>query len=137
MTLLEIDKPEEINQSINPEVQVHTSRHTNELDKEKDHSSSMIRTRNLRQHIKSYATALTSKEKREIKRDSNNAECSDCLSRKHYNKETSCLTSCLSKLFDVIEFSDVVFISEHWLSNKFLPILNTFFVENYSCLAKP
>lgn len=41
MTLLEIDKPEEINQSINPEVQVHTSRHTNELDKEKDHSSSI------------------------------------------------------------------------------------------------
>lgn len=45
MPLLETDKLEGINQSINNEVQVPASRHINETDKEKNPSSSMMRTK--------------------------------------------------------------------------------------------
>lgn len=44
---------------------------------------------------------------------------------------------CLSELSDVMEFSDIVFISEHWLQKHCLPILNTSFTENYTCFTKP
>lgn len=45
--------------------------------------------------------------------------------------------SCLSELSDVMEFSDIVFISEHWLPKHCLPILNTSLTKNYGCFAKP
>lgn len=45
--------------------------------------------------------------------------------------------SCLSELSDVMEFSDIVFISEHWLPKHCLPILNTTLTKNYTCFAKP
>lgn len=72
MSLQEIDKPEGINQSINTEVQVPASCHNNETDKEKDNQNG----------IKSYASALTSIEKSEARRESENTERSDWLSRK-------------------------------------------------------
>lgn len=45
--------------------------------------------------------------------------------------------SCLSELSDVMEFSDIVFISEHWLPKHCLPILNTSHTKNYACFEKP
>lgn len=99
MSLQEIDKPEGINQSINTEVQVPASRHNNETVKENDTSSSMIQTKksdktNLQTNIdnqnsiKSYASALTSIEKSEARRESEKTERSDWLSRKYHNKDT-------------------------------------------------
>uniref|UniRef100_K1R942 Uncharacterized protein n=1 Tax=Magallana gigas TaxID=29159 RepID=K1R942_MAGGI len=99
MSLQEIDKPEGINQSINTEVQVPASRHNNETDKEKDTPSSMIETKkadktnlqtniNNQNSIKSYASALTTIEKSEARRESENTERSDWLSRKYPNKDT-------------------------------------------------
>ena len=45
--------------------------------------------------------------------------------------------SCLSQIFDVVEFSDIVFISEHWLPDICLPSLNTTFGNHISYIANP
>lgn len=103
MSLLETDNPEGINQSINTLVQVRAPRHINETYKEKDTSSSMMRTKksdktNLQTQIdnqnsiKSYASALTSIEKNEARLESENTERSDWLSRK-YHKNTKSVST--------------------------------------------
>ena len=45
--------------------------------------------------------------------------------------------SCLSQISDVVEFSDIVFISEHWLPDICLPSLNTTFGNHISYIANP
>ena len=45
--------------------------------------------------------------------------------------------SCISEISDVIAFSDITFISEHWLPNNCLPVLNAHSKEDVICFANP
>ena len=45
--------------------------------------------------------------------------------------------SCLSQISDVVEFSDIVFISEHWLPDICQPSLSTTFGNHISYIANP
>ncbi|XP_048744007.2 uncharacterized protein LOC125657478 [Ostrea edulis] len=45
--------------------------------------------------------------------------------------------SCIPEISDVIAFSDISFISEHWRPNNCLPILSSHFKQDVICIANP